>query len=203
VGELPPAAQPKLLRALEAKEVRRVGESRSRPTDVRVVAATNRDLSREVGRGRFRRDLYYRLKVVEIDIPPLRDRPEDVLAIARLALESVSARSGRPPPRLSPRAADQLLRHRWPGNARELWNAMERAALLAEGGRVDVGDLPEEVRAATPDPAAPGAPPLARVERDYVLATLRAQGGNRARTARHLGIGEATLYRRLRAWRAG
>jgi DNA-binding NtrC family response regulator len=202
VGELPPASQPKLLRALETKEVRRVGDVRNRPADVRVVAATNRDLAREVAAGRFRRDLYYRLKVVEIAVPPLRERPEDILAIARLALEAVSARSGRSAPRLSARAADQLLRHRWSGNVRELWNAMERAALLAEGGRVDFGDLPEEVRAAPPDPAAPGAPSLARVEREYVLATLRAQGGNRARAARQLGIGEATLYRRLRAWRS-
>jgi transcriptional regulator with AAA-type ATPase domain len=202
VGELPLSVQPKLLRALEEREVRRVGESRARPVDLRLMAATNRDLEEEAAAGRFRRDLLYRLKVVELPIPPLRERPEDVLPLARAALEAASRRLGRPLGGLAPRAADQLARYAWPGNVRELWNAMERAAVLAEGGQVDLQDLPEDVRAAVPAAAGAPARPLQRVERDYVLAALRQNQGHRARTARQLGIGEATLYRRLRAWRS-
>jgi len=200
VGELPAATQPKLLRALEAREVRRVGENLPRPVDVRLVAATNRDLSREVAAGRFRRDLLYRLKVVELAIPPLRERPEDILEIARLALESAARRQGRAVGGFTPRAADQLARYPWPGNARELQNAVERAVVLA-GDRVDLEDLPEEVRSALPPGKAPGSRTLARMERDLVLSTLRENGGNRTRTAAQLGIGPATLYRKLKAWR--
>jgi transcriptional regulator with AAA-type ATPase domain len=202
VGELPLATQPKLLRALEEHQVRRVGEGRARPVDVRLVAATHRDLETEVAAGRFRRDLLYRLKVVEVAIPPLRERREDVLPLARAALASAAARLGRSLDGLTPRAADQLARYRWPGNVRELWNAMERAAVLAEGSRVDLPDLPEEVRSALPDPAGAASRSLERVEREHVLAALRRNQGHRARTARQLGIGEATLYRMLRAWRS-
>jgi transcriptional regulator with AAA-type ATPase domain len=202
VGELPLATQPKLLRALEEREIRRVGEGRARPVDVRLVAATHRDLEAEVAAGRFRRDLLYRLKVVEVAIPPLRERPEDVLPLARAALAAAAGRLGRPLDGLTPRAADQLARYRWPGNVRELWNAMERAAVLAEGSRVDLQDLPEEVRAALPGPAGSAPLSLERVEREHVLAALHRNQGHRARTARQLGIGEATLYRMLRAWRS-
>jgi DNA-binding NtrC family response regulator len=202
VGELPLSVQPKLLRALEEGEVRRLGEARPRPFDVRIAAATNRDLERDVAAGRFRRDLLYRLKVVEISIPPLRRRPEDLLPLAQAALEAAARRLGRPIVGLTPAAADQLGRYRWPGNVRELWNAMERAAVLADGPRVDLLDLPEEVRAALPASRERGPGALERLEREAVLAALRQNHGHRARTARQLGIGEATLYRRLRAWRA-
>jgi two-component system, NtrC family, response regulator HydG len=204
VGEIPLALQPKLLRVLQEREVRRVGETRSRAVDLRLIAATNRDLDRMVEEGRFRQDLYYRLKVVEVVVPPLRERREDVLPLARVVLTTATERGGRVLSGLSPRAADQLVRYAWPGNVRELENAMERAAALAEGARVDLEDLPEEVRAALPMPAAPGpVRRLAEVEREYVLGALRANGQNRARTAAQLGIGEATLYRKLRAWGAG
>jgi two-component system, NtrC family, response regulator HydG len=201
VGELPPSVQPRLLRVLEERQVRRVGEERARPVDVRLVAATHRDLEADVEAGRFRRDLFYRLKVVEIAIPPLRDRPEDVLPLARAALQAAARRVGRSIDGLTPRAADQLVRYAWPGNVRELLNVMERAAVLADGRRVDLQDLPEEVRAALPAPAPSSARSLERAERELVLAALRRNQGHRARTARELGIGEATLYRRLRAWR--
>jgi DNA-binding NtrC family response regulator len=200
VGELPAATQPKLLRALETREVRRVGESLPRPVDVRLVAATNRDLAREVAAGRFRRDLLYRLKVVEIAIPPLRERPEDVLEIARLGLEAAARRHLRAVAGFTPRAADQLARYPWPGNVRELLNAVERAAVLC-GDRVDLDDLPEEVRTAQPGGTGPGARTLEWLEKEAVLAALRENGGNRTRAAAQLGIGPATLYRRLRAWR--
>ncbi len=201
IGDVPPAMQVKLLRALQEREVRRVGENRTRPVDVRVLAATHRDLATEVHAARFRQDLYYRLRVIEIRVPPLRERREDVLPLARAFLASAAARTGRKVTGFTPAAAQQLVRHDWPGNVRELDNAVERAVVLARGSRVDVDDLPEEVGLALPGAAARGAiPPLAEVERDYILAALRAVGGNRARAAAELGIGAATLYRRLRQY---
>ena len=201
VGEVPAPMQVKLLRALQQKEVRRVGENQSRKVDVRVLSATNRDLVQEVAAGRFRKDLYYRLKVVELTVPTLRARREDLLPLARVLLDEAAGRLGRRISGLSPRAGDQVLRYDWPGNVRELENAMERAAVLAEGERVELEDLPEEVRMAVPAPGA-GGPirPLEEVERDYTLAALAANDGNQARTAAQLGIGTATLYRKLRAW---
>jgi len=170
---------------------------------VRVVAATNRDLAAEVEAGRFRKDLLYRLKVVELHVPALRERPEDVLPLARALLAAAGQRMGKKLFGFSPRVADQLQRHGWPGNVRELENAVERAAALSEGPRVELTDLPEEVRTAERPVAAPfGQRTLADLEREAVLAALRAHGGNQARTAAALGIGTATLYRKLKAWRA-
>ena len=179
VGEIPISMQVKLLRVLQEREVRRVGENRSRRVDVRVVAATNRGLEKDVETGRFRKDLYYRLKVVELKVPPLRERREDILPLARVLLADAARRLSRHTDGLSPQAADQLLRYTWPGNVRELENAMERAVALDDGGRVDVEDLPEEVRAAPPEPVSPGSiRRLEDVERDYILSALAANGGN-------------------------
>ncbi|WP_437734544.1 sigma 54-interacting transcriptional regulator [Sorangium sp. So ce1335] len=207
VGELPAGVQVKLLRALQAREVRRVGENRSRPVDVRVVAATNREFAAEVSAGCFRKDLYYRLKVVELRLPPLRERREDVLPLARGLLAQAAARMRRPAPRLSPGAADRLVRHTWPGNVRELENAMERAVALAEGRRIEVEDLPEEVRSALPVPSAPAVEARVRtlgdVEREYILAVLARKEGNQTRAAAELGIGVSTLYRKLKAYGRG
>ncbi|EYF06095.1 sigma-54-dependent Fis family transcriptional regulator [Chondromyces apiculatus] len=202
VGELPVGVQAKLLRALQAREVRRLGENRVRPVDVRLVAATNRDLHVEVEAGRFRQDLYYRLKVIELRIPPLRERREDILPLARALLAQAGDRMKRPALRLSPAAADRLVRHRWPGNVRELENAMERAAALAEGPRVVPEDLPEEVRAHQPVLAPKPRPrTMDDMERDHLLSVLARCGGNQTRAAAELGIGVSTLYRRLRAYR--
>jgi two-component system, NtrC family, response regulator HydG len=206
VGEMSLAMQAKLLRTVQELEVRRVGESTTRKVDVRVICATNRDLAREVEAGRFRKDLYYRLAVVEIRIPPLRDRAEDVLPLARVLLAGIAKRVGKKIHALSPRAADQLRRHRWPGNVRELENALELAAALCDGGRIEWEDLPEAVRGEG-GPAAPGALPLgartlAQIEREAILAALDAHGGNQGKTAAALGIGTATLYRKLKRWRA-
>ncbi len=201
VGEIAPAMQVKLLRALQERKVRRVGENAERRVDARIVAATNRPLEDDVATGRFRRDLYYRLRVVEIRVPPLRERPEDVLPLARLLLDAASRRLGRHVSGLTPAAADVLRRYAWPGNVREIENALERAVALADGERVDVVDLPEEVRGTLPHPSFDGpVRPLEDVERDYILAALRAHGGNRTRTAAALGIGAATLFRKLRGW---
>ena len=203
VGELPAAMQVKLLRALQEREVRRVGDNRSRKIDVRIVAATNRDLRASVGHGGFREDLYYRLRVVEIRVPPLRERKDDILPLARFFLQETSHRLGKKARchGFSTRAADQLLRYEWPGNVRELHNAVERAVVVAMGERIEPQDLPEEVRAARHgsfEPA-PGRS-LADVERDYILSVLQANGGNRGQTAEQLGIGSATLYRKLKRY---
>jgi DNA-binding NtrC family response regulator len=204
IGEVPPPMQVKLLRALQEREVRRVGENKSRPVDVRVLAATNRDLVAEVHAARFRQDLYYRLRVVEIRVPPLRERREDVLPLARTFLQEAAKRTRRKVTGLSPGAANQLMRYAWPGNVRELENAIERAVVLAGGSRIDVEDLPEELGLALPAAYAPGdVRPLDEVERDYILAVLRANGGNKAQAAEQLGIGAATLYRRLKQYESG
>nr|WP_316415036.1 sigma 54-interacting transcriptional regulator [Mesoterricola silvestris] len=199
VGEISPAMQVKLLRVLQEREVRRVGENRSRPIDVRVIAATNSDLAAEMRLGRFRKDLYYRLNVVELVVPPLRERREDILPLARSFLAEASARLGSPVLTLAPSLEGQLLRYPWPGNVRELENAMERAAALGDRAVVDV--LPGDLRPSAASPVVTGpARPLADIEREYILAVLEANGGNQGLTARQLGIGSATLYRKLRLY---
>jgi DNA-binding NtrC family response regulator len=203
IGEVSPAMQVKLLRALQEHEVRRVGENRNRRVDARVLAATNRDLPSEVRAARFRQDLYYRLRVVELRVPPLRERREDILPLARELLGRAAERMRRKLSGFTPAAANQLLRYTWPGNVRELENATERAAVLAKGNRIDVNDLPEEIAFTVASSYAPSdLRPLADVERDYILAVLRANEGNRGRTAEHLQIGIATLYRKLKQYGA-
>jgi len=202
VGEVSASMQVKLLRVLQEREIRRVGENRSRPVNVRVLAATNRDLAHGVAEGRFRQDLYYRLKVVELHVPPLRDRKDDILPLARVLLADAAERMAREISGLAPRAADQLLRYEWPGNVRELENAMEYAVALARGTRVEVEDLPEEMRNAFPKPVASRASvqPLSEVEKEYILAVLDLNAGNQTRTAEQLRIGSATLYRKLKKY---
>ncbi|MCU0665115.1 MAG: sigma-54-dependent Fis family transcriptional regulator [Myxococcota bacterium] len=202
VGEVSAGMQVKLLRVLQEREIRRVGENKSRPVDARVIAATNRDLAHGVAESTFRQDLYYRLKVVELHVPPLRDRRDDILPLARVLLADAAGRMDRKMTGLAPGAADQLLRYEWPGNVRELENAMERAVALARGGRVDLEDLPEEIRNAFPRPVVGGetVQPLSEVEREYILAVLELNSGNQTRTAKQLGIGAATLYRKLKKY---
>jgi DNA-binding NtrC family response regulator/predicted hydrocarbon binding protein len=202
VGEVSPGMQVKLLRTLQEREIRRVGENKSRQVDVRVLAATNRELAHGVAGGSFRQDLYYRLKVVELQVPSLRERRDDVLPLARVLLADAALRMKRKIFGLSPAAADQLLRYQWPGNVRELENAMERAVALACGSRVELEDLPEEIRGAFPAPVASKGKvrPLDEVERDYILAALELNGGNQTHTAAQLRIGPATLYRKLKSY---
>jgi DNA-binding NtrC family response regulator len=203
VGEVSPGMQVKLLRTLQEREIRRVGENKSRPVDVRVVAATNRDLAHGVAGGAFRQDLYYRLKVVELHVPALRDRRDDILPLARVLLADAALRMKRKITGLAPGAADQLLRYAWPGNVRELENAVERAVALARGSRVELEDLPEEIRQAFPTPVVTSREavrPLIEVEKEYIIAALELNGGNQTRTAEQLRIGSATLYRKLKSY---
>ncbi len=201
VGEVSPAMQVKLLRALQEREIRRVGENRNRQVDVRIVAATNRALGHGVAGGAFRQDLYYRLKVVELHVPPLRERRDDILALARVLLANSALRMKRRISGLVPNAADQLLRYGWPGNVRELENAMERAVALARGNRIELEDLPEEIRVTLPRGVTDAAVrPLAEIEKEYIVAALALNKGNQTRTAVQLGIGSATLYRKLKRY---
>jgi len=202
VGEVSPAMQVKLLRALQEREVRRVGENKSRKVDVRILAATNRDLAHGVAGGGFRQDLYYRLKVVELQVPALRDRRDDLLPLARVLLAAAALRMKRKVSGLSPKAADQLWRYSWPGNVRELENTMERAVALARGSRVELEDLPEEIRNIAPVPmvALESVRPLEEIEKEYILAALELNAGNQTHTAEQLHIGSATLYRKLKSY---
>ncbi|MDC0721402.1 sigma 54-interacting transcriptional regulator [Nannocystis bainbridge] len=194
VGEMPPAMQVKLLRALQQRELRRVGENQTRPIHARVVAATHRDLAAAVEDGSFRRDLYYRLRVVELRLPALADRREDILPLARALLAAACARAGRNHMSLGTDAAERLLHHAWPGNVRELENAMERAAALAEGPEVAAADLPDDIEG----PQAARAGSLQQLERSAIAAALGRHGGHQQRAAAELGISASTLYRRLR-----
>ena len=202
VGEVSPGMQVKLLRALQEREIRRVSENKSRRVDVRVVAATNRDLAHGVAGGTFRQDLYYRLKVVELHVPPLRERRDDILPLGRVLIADAALRMKRKISGLAPGAADQLLRYAWPGNVRELENAMERAVELARGSRVELEDLPEEIRQAFPKPMATSGTvrPLDEVEKEYIIAALDLNDGNQTHTAEQLRIGAATLYRKLKRY---
>ncbi|MCO5172406.1 MAG: sigma-54 dependent transcriptional regulator [Planctomycetes bacterium] len=200
VAEMPLPLQAKLLRALQDGEVRRVGDVRPFTADVRVVCATHRDLARRVEQGLFREDLYYRLKVFTLRVPPLRERREDVLPLAAQLLDV----AGRPGVRFTRAAARALEEHRWPGNVRELQNAITHALALADGGEVDVEHLPDEVTGQAPSraPAEDGGAlrTLAEVEQAHVLRVLEACGGRQAEAARLLGVGRTTLWRKLRGY---
>jgi transcriptional regulator with PAS, ATPase and Fis domain len=202
VGEVSPGMQVKLLRALQEREIRRVGENKNRKVNVRIIAATNRDLALGVTDGNFRQDLYYRLKVVELHVPPLRERRDDILPLARVLLAGSALSMKRKITGLTPGAADQLLRYPWPGNVRELENVMERAVALSPGNRVELEDLPEEVRqaCALPPTADGTVRPLEVIEKEYILAALALNGGNQTRTSEQLHIGSATLYRKLKSY---
>src|SRR6185369_4121073 len=202
IGEVSPAMQVKLLRALQEKEIRRVGENRPRPVDIRVIAATNRDLAREVAEGRFRKDLYYRLRVIEVVIPPLRERPQDVMPLARHFLRKVAHATERAVTGFSGKAAEQLLAYEWPGNVRELQNAVEFAVALCDGHQVGPEDLPADVRVAAPARPRGGGTirRLEQLEREHVLHALAVTEGDKPAAATALGIGLATLYRKLKAY---
>jgi transcriptional regulator with PAS, ATPase and Fis domain len=202
VGEITLPMQVKLLRAIQEREVRRVGENKNRPINVRILSATNKNLKTEAAEKRFREDLYYRLNVVELAVPPLRNRREDILPLARLLLAESSIQMKRDVDSLTPAAADQLLRYAWPGNVRELANAMERAVAVAKSNRVDVEDLPPEVRLMTPLVSDQGVPKYLRdVEKDCILSALEKTNGNRRKAAEMMGVGVATLYRKLKAYK--
>jgi DNA-binding NtrC family response regulator len=202
VGELPFSLQVKLLRVLQEKEIRSLGSDRSRKVDVRILAATNKDLREEIEKGRFREDLYYRLNVVSIRVPPLRERTDDVLPLAKHFLRKHARKRSLPPLNLDPAAASLMLRYPWPGNVRELENAMERAVALTTGEVLRPEDLPETIRGTILAPAVPldAGMPLEELEKRYILHVLKQQGGNRIRAAAVLKIGRNTLWRKLRSY---
>jgi two-component system response regulator HydG len=203
IGDISPAMQLKLLRVVQERELRRVGEMKIRRVDVRLIAATNRNLMQEVMNNRFRQDLYYRLHVIDLVVPPLRERPEDLQALAGEFLLNTARRLHRPILEYAPRALEHILHYSWPGNVRELEHAIERACVLAVGPRVEVEDLPEVVRGG-PNAAEPlDVRRLQRLVRErqraHALETLERCDGNRGRTAKVLGISPSTLKRMLRA----
>jgi len=206
IGEMSAATQVKLLRAIQEREVTPVGATESVPVDVRIIAATNRDLEEEIRRGTFRSDLYYRLNVIQLRLPPLRERRDDVEILARHFLERLAQRNGRAMT-LTPPALEVLRGYDWPGNVRELENALERAAVLADGDTIVPSQLPERVRERPEvrlvDEAPPPNPTMEVIEQAYIRWVLEAEGGNKTRAAEVLGIDPSTLYRKLNRYGLG
>jgi DNA-binding NtrC family response regulator len=209
IGELAPELQAKLLRVLQEQEIRPLGATKTQRVDVRVIAATNRDLEEMMSEGRFREDLYYRLNVIDIALPALRQRPDDILPLAEHFLARAGARSN-PPRRLSLSAEVQrtLLAYHWPGNVRELMNVMERGLALSQREVIELDDLPGQVREPKPTDFLAGAMArgmtLDQLEREYIERVLDDEGGNKTRAAGRLGLDRKTLYRKLEEWgRAG
>jgi len=206
VADLPLALQPKLLRALEERKVRPIGSDEEVPFDARIVATTARDIEAAVEDGRFREELYFRLNVIQVAVPPLRARGGDILLLAQAFVVRFAARAGKAVRGLSSAAAERLQAYDWPGNVRELQNCIEQAVALARAEEIAVDDLPEKIRryehshvvVAGHDPTE--LIPLEEVERRYVLRVLEAAGGNKAHAARVLGLDRTTLYRKLQRY---
>ncbi|MCG3179783.1 MAG: Regulatory protein AtoC [Phycisphaerae bacterium] len=207
IGDLPPELQGKLLRFLESGEIRAVGSTQPRRADVRVIAATHRDLSAAIARGTFREDLFYRLNQLQIETAPLSAMPESIVALAEQFLERANASDEGPPRRFAPATLETMAGYSWPGNVRELINAVGRARIMASGAEIRPGDLPEQVRRgaggestgprATADAGSPALPSLAEVEREHIRRVLAACEGNKTAAARTLGISLRTLYYKL------
>jgi DNA-binding NtrC family response regulator len=210
IGELPPPLQAKLLRVLQERELRPLGATKNEKIDVRVVAATNRDLEARMREGLFREDLYYRLNVIHVGLPPLRARPEDVMPLAEHFLAQARKRAGLGEEgrarRFAPSSAKAFLAYHWPGNVRELENVVERAIALCENPSIEVDDLPPQIKERRSvdllaGPLARGLT-LAELEREYIERVLAAEGGNKTRAAQRLGLDRKTLYRKLEEYAA-
>jgi len=201
IGETTPATQVKLLRVLQHREVIPVGATDAEPIDVRLIAATNRDLEEDIKAGRFRSDLYYRLNVILVHLPPLRQRRDDIPLLIDHFLQRIAHSRGEPLKHLDDAALAVAQEHAWPGNVRELENALERAAILTTGETIGVGGLPERVTQRSAEPLVtsrtPPNPTLEAVERAYIMWVLQSEGGNKSRAAEALGIDPSTLYRKL------
>jgi two-component system, NtrC family, response regulator AtoC len=203
VGEMPTAVQVKLLRVLEERQVQRIGATRPRPIDVRVLSATNRNLDAEIAAGSFRRDLFFRLNSITIEIPPLRKRPSEIEPMARRFAALTARRLRRPIPEIDAEVLDRLRSYQWPGNVRQLRNVMERAVVLAEDGRITEDVLPVDTYVGPAPGRAPAAPPPPRAEasgddeRQRILDALERCAGNQTRAAERLGISRRTLVSRL------
>ena len=201
IGETTPATQVKLLRALQHREVIPVGSTEAIPIDTRVLAATNRDLDEEIRAGNFRSDLYYRLNVIAIHLPPLRTRRDDIPLLANHFLQRIAAGRQEPAKQITDAATSAMMEYAWPGNVRELENALERAIILTSGDEIGIGALPERVTEPRAEPLisnrTPPNPTLEAVERAYIMWVLQTESGNKSRTAEVLGIDPSTLYRKL------
>jgi DNA-binding NtrC family response regulator len=201
IGETTPATQVKLLRALQHREVIPVGSTESVPVDTRVVAATNRDLDEEIRSGNFRSDLYYRLNVISLHLPPLRQRRDDIPVLAEHFLQRIAASRSETPKHLTPEASEALMEYAWPGNVRELENALERSVILTTEDHISPASLPERVTQRRAEPLVstrtPPNPTLEAVERAYIMWVLQSESGNKSRAAEVLGIDPSTLYRKL------
>ncbi|PYR41362.1 MAG: hypothetical protein DMF93_08550 [Acidobacteria bacterium] len=197
VSEMSPSAQAKFLRVLQEREFQRLGAVRPQRANVRVIAATNRDLKKAVERGDFREDLYYRLMVFDICIPPLRERADDILDLSDAFLEEIAKSFGRPPAGLTRDAREALLAHDWPGNVRELRNALERAAIVCEGGLISAAHLSLQPRLRARPAAASN---LGVVERETIAQVMRECRGNKSKAAKRLGLSRSQLYFRLRKY---
>src|SRR3954451_74819 len=212
IGDLPLQLQVSLLRALQEGEIRRVGDARSMKVDVRVLAATHRDLSQQVAQGKFREDLFYRLNVLALKLPPLRDRPEELPALAERFIAQHAERLGIPRKPLSAEALAMLQQWRWPGNVRELENALERALVLSEGDEIDPAALPDEIRGARkasgpPETPSEGDLSVKRAQRaleaDLIRRALERTGGNRSRAAELLDLSPRALLYKIREYGLG
>lgn len=210
VGDMSMNLQPKLLRVLQERRIRPVGGERELPVDVRVLSATNQDLHDAIDRKEFRADLYYRLAVISIELPPLRERGDDIGLLAEHFVERLAHVRGIDPPAIADAAMDLLTSYSWPGNVRELENAIEHAVALGGGSQIDVEQLPEVIRRAGVDErgSASGADsnrfsPLFEIERRHILRVLDALGGNKSQTAKVLGIDRKTLHTKLQRYGRG
>jgi DNA-binding NtrC family response regulator len=201
VGEMPPSLQVKLLRVLQEREAIPVGATEAIPVDVRIIAATNRELEEEIRRGNFRSDLFYRLNVIAVNLPPLRDRRDDLLLLIEALLQNLATETGTEPKALASEALDAVMVYEWPGNVRELENALEHAVVLTRGNLIDAGSLPERITKRRKEPLVAERsyrnPTLEVIERAYIMWVLQAEGGNKTRAAEVLGIDPSTLYRKL------
>jgi two-component system response regulator HydG len=198
---MPPSLQIKLLRVLQEREVIPVGATETIPVDVRIVAATNRDLEEEVRRGHFRSDLFYRLNVIAVELPSLRDRRDDLVLLIDYFFQELAADGGIGSKALSSDALDAVMVYDWPGNVRELQNALEHAVVLSKGNLIEPAALPERITRRRREPlvaerSTPN-PSLDVIERAYIMWVLQAEGGNKTRAAEILGIDPSTLYRKL------
>lgn len=202
VGEMPIGTQIKFLRVLEEREVARVGSNQTRPVDVRVLAATNADLEEKIATGEFREDLYFRLKVVTVDMPPLRERPGDMKLLVEHFMQRFSEAHGKDVESIDRDALVALVGHEWRGNVRELRNVVESMVVRARGNILTVSDLPPEIGTPAPDDRDPwhwiAGKTSEEVERNHMRVTLDMCGGNRVKAAKALGVSERTLYRRIR-----
>jgi DNA-binding NtrC family response regulator len=199
IGEFSLAMQVKLLRALQDRKIHQVGSSQAQEVDVRIVAATNKDLATAVTKGEFREDLYFRVDVIPIDLPPLRERDDDILLLAHHYVEMFAAEHGKSPPDFTDRALEALKNYQWPGNVRELENVMQRLVVMSDESVVDVHDLPSLMRVTMPRGGAIHRT-LAEVEYEHVRRVLESVGGNKTRAAEILSIDRKTLREKLKAW---